>query len=86
MTALLKDKLIIVTGGASGIGRGIALAAARHGARGVVIADLQPAPKEGGATTMSLLEEMGTIARFSRFGEIPERLLDLPQLTLQCGQ
>ncbi|WP_427968735.1 SDR family oxidoreductase [Altererythrobacter sp.] len=66
MTALLKDKLIVVTGGASGIGRGIALAAARHSARAVVIADLQPDPKEGGATTTSLLEEMGTIARFCR--------------------
>ena len=40
---LLKDRIAIVTGGSSGIGRGIALEYAREGAR-VVIADKQETP------------------------------------------
>ena len=43
---LLKDRISIVTGGSSGVGRGIALEFAREGAR-VVIADKQEAPLRG---------------------------------------
>jgi NAD(P)-dependent dehydrogenase (short-subunit alcohol dehydrogenase family) len=64
MTGLLDGKVVVVTGGASGIGRGIALAAAHHGAAAVVIGDLVENPKEGGPTTLSLLAEMGVDARF----------------------
>ncbi len=42
----LKDRVAIVTGGSSGIGRGIALELAREGAR-VAVADLQEQPKVG---------------------------------------
>ncbi len=42
----LKDRIAIVTGGSSGIGRGICLEFARAGAR-VVVADIQEAPKRG---------------------------------------
>ncbi len=43
---LLKNRISIVTGGSSGIGRGIALEFAREGAN-VVIADIQESPLQG---------------------------------------
>ena len=53
---LLGDKVVLVTGGSSGNGRAIALAAAAHGARAVVIADVRDEPREGGRPTHELLE------------------------------
>jgi NAD(P)-dependent dehydrogenase (short-subunit alcohol dehydrogenase family) len=42
----LADKIVVVTGGASGIGRAMALRFAEEGARGVVVADLDAAGAE----------------------------------------
>lgn len=61
---MLDGKIVVVTGGANGIGRGIALSAARHGAAAVVIGDLAPESKEGGPDTVSLLEAQGVRSRF----------------------
>ena len=66
MSQMLADRVVVITGGASGIGRGIALAAQRHGARAVVIGDLQQEPREGGKATHELLLEAGIEAEFVR--------------------
>ena len=54
----LIDKVAIVTGASSGIGRAIALAFADAGAR-VALADTRPQPLEGGETTAALLGTRG---------------------------
>ncbi len=51
---LLRDKIAIVTGGASGNGRAIAEAFVAQGAR-VVVADLQAAGREGGTPIVEAL-------------------------------
>ena len=55
MTELLANKTAVVTGGASGNGRQISLAFARHGAD-VVIADIDSEPREGGTPTEEAIE------------------------------
>ncbi|RMF84161.1 MAG: SDR family NAD(P)-dependent oxidoreductase, partial [Nitrospinota bacterium] len=55
MDRRLEGKVAIVTGGASGLGRAIALRFATHGAR-VVIADIRRDPKEGGAPTDQIIQ------------------------------
>lgn len=60
MTALLQDKVAIITGGGSGIGQAAALIMAREGAR-VVIADISPT---GGERTVALVKEQGGEAVF----------------------
>ena len=61
----LAGKNVVVTGGASGNGRAIALAAARAGAN-VVVADVTETPREGGRPTHELCERHGARARFVR--------------------
>ena len=60
MAGQLADKVMLVTGGASGIGRATALAGAREGAR-LIIADTQ---EEGGHHTAHLITEKGGEAIF----------------------
>ena len=57
MTALLEGRVALVIGASSGIGRDIARAIAAEGAHGVVIADLQEEPREGGTTTHQLIQD-----------------------------
>lgn len=59
--ALLIDRVAIVTGASSGIGRAIALRYAREGAS-VVLADRRDDPIEGGPTTQARIAEAGGLA------------------------
>jgi NAD(P)-dependent dehydrogenase (short-subunit alcohol dehydrogenase family) len=59
---MLKDKVAIVTGGSSGIGRAIALAFAREGAK-VVVSDLDD---DGGRGTVQEVAQEGGEAIFVR--------------------
>jgi len=65
MSHLLDGKTAVVTGGASGIGRGISLELADHGAN-VVVADLRPDPRVHDlAPTHEVIEdEMAPEARY----------------------
>ncbi|MBW8907877.1 MAG: SDR family oxidoreductase [Mesorhizobium sp.] len=58
---LLADKIAIVTGGSSGIGRAIALKFAAEGAS-IVIADTVEQPIEGGESTVEFIRSTGSAA------------------------
>lgn len=67
---ILKDRISIITGGSSGIGRGIALEFAREGAR-ITIADKQEKPLQGKyheqdvtTSTVKEIESLGAEAIF----------------------
>ncbi|TCW78796.1 3-ketoacyl-ACP reductase [Burkholderia sp. SRS-46] len=66
MNGMIQGKVVIVTGGASGIGAGIAIAAARHGAAAVIIGDVTDEPREGGKPVVDRLRLMGVHALFHR--------------------
>jgi len=58
---LLEEKVAVVTGASSGLGRAIAVRYAQEGAR-VVLADLRDEPIEGGETTQVVIESFGGTA------------------------
>lgn len=66
MSDILKNKVVVVTGASSGIGRAIAIRAAEHGAKAVIVADINEAPREGGNPTVAEIEAIGAAARFVR--------------------
>lgn len=57
----LEDRVAVVTGAASGIGRAIARRFAAEGAR-VVVADIREGPREGGQPTEALIAQDGGTA------------------------
>jgi NAD(P)-dependent dehydrogenase (short-subunit alcohol dehydrogenase family) len=57
----VRGKTVIVTGGASGLGRASAIAFARAGAT-VYVADVVREPREGGASTVDLIRQEGGTA------------------------
>lgn len=62
MAGSFENKVVLVTGGASGIGRATAQAFAREGAR-VVVADIDT---EGGRKVVQMIEEAGGTAVFCK--------------------
>jgi NAD(P)-dependent dehydrogenase (short-subunit alcohol dehydrogenase family) len=62
MTAMLQDKVAIITGAGSGIGRATAIIMAREGAK-VVVADIS---EHGGEETVALVRQVGGEALFCR--------------------
>ncbi|MEH0196442.1 SDR family oxidoreductase [Caulobacter sp. CCNWLY153] len=64
MSDILANKVVVVTGASSGIGRAIAIRAAEHGARAVIVSDVTEAPREGGEPTAAVIEALGVTARF----------------------
>jgi NAD(P)-dependent dehydrogenase (short-subunit alcohol dehydrogenase family) len=62
---MLRDKIAVVTGASSGLGRAIALRFAAEGAR-VAIGDIRATPEEGGRSTHELIAETGGACTFQQ--------------------
>jgi NAD(P)-dependent dehydrogenase (short-subunit alcohol dehydrogenase family) len=59
----LDGRVSVVTGGASGIGKMIALTLARAGSN-IVVGDLREEPRENGETTVETVRSLGRDASF----------------------
>ncbi len=66
MSDILRGKVVVVTGASSGLGRATSIAAARHGAKAVIVSDVTETPREGGRPTVAEIETVGVPARFCR--------------------
>jgi NAD(P)-dependent dehydrogenase (short-subunit alcohol dehydrogenase family) len=75
MSGLLDGKVAVITGAASGMGREMAVEFTRQGAKAIVVADVQEAPREGGATTVELVQQAGGRAVF-----VPTDVTDAAQV------
>jgi L-rhamnose 1-dehydrogenase len=64
MSDILQGKVVVVTGASSGIGRAIAVGAAQHGAKAVIVADISETPREGGGPAVTQITALGVAARF----------------------
>jgi NAD(P)-dependent dehydrogenase (short-subunit alcohol dehydrogenase family) len=64
MSDILQGKVVVVTGASSGIGRAIAVGAAQHGAKAVIVADISETPREGGGPAVTQIAALGVAARF----------------------
>ncbi|BEP64438.1 SDR family oxidoreductase (plasmid) [Variovorax sp. V213] len=65
-TNILQNKVVVVTGAASGIGRAIAVNAARHGAKAVIVSDISREPREGGIPTTDEIKALGVATAFAK--------------------
>jgi NAD(P)-dependent dehydrogenase (short-subunit alcohol dehydrogenase family) len=61
---ILDGRVVIVTGASSGIGRAIAVRAAEHGAKAIIVSDVVEAPREGGEPTASEIRKLGAQSVF----------------------
>jgi len=75
----IAGRVAIVTGGASGAGRAIALGLARRGAAGVVVSDVDA---DGAATVVTAIEKAG--GRAVAIGADVSRQEDINQLVTGC--
>jgi L-rhamnose 1-dehydrogenase len=83
---LLEGRVVAVTGGASGIGRAICIAAARYGASAVVVADVRNDPVEGGRPTVDEVDALGAVGMFLNTDVTNQlHLIALFEATLQLG-
>jgi NAD(P)-dependent dehydrogenase (short-subunit alcohol dehydrogenase family) len=82
----LKDKVVIVTGGASGIGRALCVRFAAEGARGVVVADLDAAGAESVAREIGGLSVATDVSREADIVRLVNQAIDVyGQVDLFCS-